>query len=62
VNYISDAMGFKVQATNLPVHKLPVEVGPVAVEEEAKAVISPSVQFAYLPYASNYEYNLPSAA
>ena len=62
VNYISDAMGFKVAATNLPVHNVPVEVAPAAVESEAKAVISPSVQFAYLPYASNYEYNLPSGA
>merc|ERR1712051_1180135 len=57
VNYISDAMGFKVAATNLPVHNL-----PLAVEEEAKAVLTPSVQFAYLPYATNYGYNLPSAA
>merc|ERR1711997_583570 len=48
VNYISDAMGFKVQATNLPVEVSPVESGPVAVEEETKAVITPSVQFAYL--------------
>ena len=62
VNYISDAMGFKVAATNLPVHNVPVEVAPAAVESEAKAVISPSVQFAYLPYASNYGYNLPTAA
>merc|ERR1719445_809925 len=62
VNYISDALGFKVAATNLPVHNVPVAVDPAAVESEAKAVISPSVQFAYLPYASNYEYNLPSGA
>merc|ERR1712079_746133 len=60
VNYISDAMGFKVQATNLPVAQVPAEA--VGVSEEAEAVITPSVQFAYLPYASNYEYNLPSAA
>merc|ERR1719461_2421582 len=61
VNYIRDAMGFKVAATNLPVHNLPVEEGAVPVEE-TQAVIKPSVKFAYLPYASNYGYNLPTAA
>merc|ERR1719410_1368650 len=63
VNYISDAMGFRVAATNLPVHH--VEGNAVDVAEpvaEAKTVISPAVQYAYLPYATNYGYNTAAAA
>jgi len=63
VNYISDAMGFRVAATNLPVHH--VEGNAVDVAEpvaETKTVISPAVQYAYLPYATNYGYNTAAAA
>merc|ERR1712227_660864 len=69
VNYLSDALGFRVAATNLPVHH--VEDAPVVAAEptvaepvqqvvvEAKTqpqVIAPSVNYAYLPYAHNYAY------
>merc|ERR1712227_900094 len=65
VNYLSDAMGFKVAATNLPVGPAAdpvvldaaepevVDVHSAPVEEK---VLTPSVQYAYLPYAQNYEY------
>merc|ERR1712241_1074966 len=65
VNYISDALGFKVAATNLPVHHVE---GPHAepvpevqtVEEPVvaayKGVMEPAVDYSYLPYAQNYEY------
>merc|ERR1719513_273317 len=83
VNYISDAMGFRVAASNLPVHHVDVPVAqaapavqtaPVEVSEAAPAVvaeasavdpvataytggvITPQVQYAYLPYAQNYGY------
>merc|ERR1712073_180635 len=74
VNYLSDALGFRVAATNLPVHHVDAApaaaaaAAPVAVAEEAPAVVdaytpvaeekvmTPSVQYAYLPYAQNYEY------
>merc|ERR1712107_173780 len=46
VNYISDAMGFRVAATNLPVHN--VEGNSV------EPVVQPEVAYAYLPYAQNY--------
>merc|ERR1712073_90177 len=75
VNYIADALGFRVGATNLPVHEVeaPVVVAaePVAapdVASEAPAVdvahsqhsvINPSVNYAYLPYATNYGYSAP---
>merc|ERR1712142_732325 len=81
VNYISDAMGFRVAATNLPVHHVeePVaQVVPVVEVEAAEAtpavvaeasaaapvaaaytsgVITPQVQYSYLPYAQNYGYS-----
>merc|ERR1712115_618523 len=61
VNYLSDAMGFRVAATNLPVHH--VEDVPAAPEAPAAApVMAPSVNYAYLPYATNYGYNLASPA
>ena len=62
VNYLSDAMGFRVAATNLPVHHVEAPVAPVAAEEAAKSVISPSVAYAYLPYATNYGYNVAAPA
>merc|ERR1712241_7483 len=54
VNYISDAMGFRVAATNLPVHN--VEGNTV------EPVVQPEVAYAYLPYAQNYGYAAPAAA
>merc|ERR1719222_1316665 len=54
VNYISDAMGFRVAATNLPVHN--VEGNSV------QPVVQPEVAYAYLPYAQNYGYAAPAAA
>merc|ERR1712227_822509 len=65
VNYLSDAMGFKVAATNLPVGPAPDPVVVDTVEPEIveaysapaeEKVLTPSVQYAYLPYAQNYEY------
>merc|ERR1711971_911468 len=78
VNYIADALGFRVGATNLPVHIVdapaaapaaPVAAAPAAaplpvVQQQAYAaaapVVAPQVSYAYLPYATNYGYNLPS--
>ena len=57
VNYISDAMGFRVAATNLPVHNVGVEAAPEAVEVAKYSALTPSVNYAYLPYAQNYAYN-----
>ena len=54
MNYISDAMGFRVAATNLPVHN--VEGNAV------EPVVQPEVAYAYLPYAQNYGYAAPAAA
>merc|ERR1712109_416515 len=62
VNYIADALGFRVGATNLPVHEVGAPVAVAAapvVAAEAPAVdvahsqhsvINPSVNYAYLPY------------
>merc|ERR1711971_330263 len=74
VNYISDAMGFRVAATNLPVHHVDAApAAPVAVAAAAPVVsaavsayhagdvIAPQVQYSYLPYAQNYAYNTPAA-
>merc|ERR1712109_247900 len=58
VNYIADALGFRVGATNLPVHH--VDAAPVTAA--ASPVIAPQVSYAYLPYASNYGYSVPAAA
>merc|ERR1712121_395421 len=38
VNYIADAMGFRVGATNLPVHNIDGAAAPVAVAAEAPVV------------------------
>merc|ERR1711928_101525 len=57
--------GFRVGATNLPVHHVdaPVEaVAPAPVTAAASPVIAPQVSYAYLPYASNYGYSVPAAA
>merc|ERR1712109_80050 len=78
VNYIADALGFRVGATNLPVHHVdapveaaapvqaaaaaPVAVAPAPVTAAASPVIAPQVSYAYLPYASNYGYSVPAAA
>merc|ERR1712200_170539 len=72
VNYIADALGFRVGATNLPVHHAaapvqaaaaaPVAVAPAPVTAAASPVIAPQVSYAYLPYASNYGYSVPGAA
>merc|ERR1719334_1477286 len=70
VNYIADAMGFRVAATNLPVHvldeptasklqlddKLSHSVVQVQEKEENNNVLTPQVQYSYLPYAQNYGY------
>jgi len=80
VNYIADALGFRVGATNLPVHHVDAEpvaaAAPVAVAEEPVAeaasapvqvahsnhhVMTPAVNYAYLPYATNYAYETPAA-
>ena len=61
VNYLSDAMGFRVAATNLPVHHVDAPVAKAA-EEVAQPVIAPSVPYAYLPYATNYGYNVAAPA
>merc|ERR1711990_736210 len=83
VNYIADALGFRVGATNLPVHIVdapaaapvaapaaaapaaaapaaaPLPVVPSAYTAAAAPVVAPQVSYAYLPYATNYGYNLP---
>merc|ERR1712047_83601 len=75
VNYISDAMGFRVAATNLPVHHVDAPAAaPVAIEPAAAPVVSaavsayhagdviaPQVQYSYLPYAQNYAYHTAAA-
>merc|ERR1712198_385824 len=80
VNYIADALGFRVGATNLPVHHVDAEpvaaAAHVAVAEEPVAeaasapvqvahsnhhVMTPAVNYAYLPYATNYAYETPAA-
>ena len=61
VNYLSDAMGFRVAATNLPVHHVDAPVAK-ALEEVSTPVIAPSVPYAYLPYATNYGYNVAAPA
>ena len=62
VNYISDAMGFRVAATNLPVHHVEgVEVAEPVVEAKYN-VLTPNVNYSYLPYAQGYAYNMPAQA
>merc|ERR1712018_1059305 len=73
VNYIADALGFRVGATNLLVHTVappapvaapaaaPLPVVQSAYTAAAAApVVAPQVSYAYLPYATNYGYNLPA--
>merc|ERR1712013_655652 len=85
VNYIADALGFRVGATNLPVHHVdapaaepasaPVSVATKEIPTVATSsvpvvtahhtpgpVMTPSVNYAYLPYATNYGYNVPATA
>merc|ERR1712121_573038 len=83
VNYISDALGFRVGATNLPVHHVDEPVAAAAVAIAAapvavptanvvqaaptpvtytQSVMTPAVNYAYLPYATNYAYETPVAA
>lgn len=71
MNYISDALGFRVAATNLPIHNVaedvaaadpvPAEAAPVVapVQTAPQTVITPQVAYSYLPYASQYQYLLP---
>merc|ERR1711981_904764 len=60
VNYIADALGFRVGATNLPVHIVDAPVVQAAYTAAAAPVVAPQVSYAYLPYATNYGYNLPA--
>jgi len=69
VNYIADALGYRVGATNLPVHHVeadvaaaPVVAAAAPVEVADAPVMAPQVSYSHLPYASNYEYNLAPAA
>merc|ERR1712211_14984 len=56
-------MGFRVGATNLPVHHVDAAFeAPAPVPAAASPVIAPEVSYAYLPYASNYGYSVPAAA
>jgi len=60
VNYIADAMGFRVAATNLPVHVVPGASSELPAQAgQQESVLSPQVQYSYLPYAYNYGYNTP---
>ena len=43
VQYISDALGFRVAGTNLPQHT-------------TDAMMQPQVEYSYLPYAVNHQY------
>ena len=60
----------RVAATNLPVHHVggeeaAEEAEPAVIEAlkyDAGAVLTPSVNYAYLPYASNYGYVAAPAA
>merc|ERR1712026_312173 len=58
VNYLSDALGFRVAATNLPVHH--VDAAPAA--PAATPAMDTNVAYAYLPYATNYGYNVAAPA
>ena len=69
VNYIADALGFRVGATNLPVHHVDaatavaaepavaVAAAAPAVEVAAAPAMYPQVAYSYLPYAVNYGYH-----
>ena len=82
VEYIADALGFRVGATNLPVHVVDSDVAPIEPATETSAALAsapapapvlspsqtpgpamtPSVSYAYLPYATDYAYNENSPA
>merc|ERR1712123_72222 len=61
-------MGFRVAATNLPVHIVPettsvesedvaaFKVADIPLPEKPSPIITPNVQYAYLPYAPSYGY------
>ena len=66
VNYIADALGFRVGASNLPVHHVEGASLPETeqkVEEPVAAAyhhgMTPAVDYSYLPYATSYGYNVP---
>merc|ERR1712073_286932 len=61
VNYLSDALGFRVAATNLPVHHVDAAPAPEAAPAAAPAMDT-NVAYAYLPYATNYGYNVAAPA
>merc|ERR1712088_677600 len=65
VNYISDAMGFRVAATNLPVHHVdaaPVEAAPAPAAAPVAAAAAPVVQAAApVAYAAAPVHVAPSA-
>ena len=67
VNYISDAMGFRMAASNLPVHNVDAPVAspaaaPVVTPVAAPAhTLTPAVDYAYLPYAQGYNYYAQAA-
>merc|ERR1712025_658736 len=66
VNYIADALGFRVAATNLPVHQVQaaapavsspaVSEQPEVLEKKSHQVMHPTVEYSYLPYAPTYQY------
>jgi len=61
VNYIADALGFRVGATNLPVHHVDAEPAAAPVAPVATPVAQQQVVQAYHPYASSYTYAEPVA-
>ena len=65
VNYIADALGFRVGASNLPVHHVdaPESVAEVTAPVAAAqpSVLTPAVDYSLLPYATSYGYNVPAA-
>merc|ERR1711874_112966 len=63
VNYIADALGFRVGASNLPVHHVdaPESVAEVTAPAAQPSVLTPAVDYSLLPYATSYGYNVPAA-
>lgn len=66
VEYISDAFGFRVAGTNIPVSAdgeiNPAQVAVPKTLSQGTSIITPQISYSYLPYAVNYEYLLPSGA
>ena len=63
VNYIADALGFRVAASNLPVHNVEAPVAETAapvVTPVVQPAMTPNVDFSYLPYAQAYDYQAAS--